>query len=45
MKKEYVNPIVEIIYFNEEEVITASVVVGGGFQPGEEKVDGPSLFE
>ncbi len=44
MKKNYVVVEVEIIKFTEEEITTASVVVGGEPQPGEEIVDGSEIF-
>ncbi len=44
MKTKYVNPEIEIIIFSDESILTASVIVGGDFQPGEERVDGSDIF-
>ena len=44
MLKEYVNPEIEIINFDEESILTSSAVVGNTTMPGEERVDGSDLF-
>ena len=44
MLKEYVNPEIEIINFDEESILTSSAVVGNTTIPGEERVDGSDLF-
>ena len=37
MKKEYTSPIVEVVKFQEEDVITTSGVFGGN-KPGDSKI-------
>ena len=44
MLKEYENPDIVIIYFDNEDILTGSVVVGNTYQPGEERVDGSDIF-
>ncbi len=44
MKQNYVNPEIEIVIFNDEPILTESVVVGNTPQPGEERVDGSDIF-
>ncbi len=43
MKREYNNPEIYIIDFDNTLILTASVVVGGTL-PGDEVVDGSDLF-
>ena len=45
VKKNYITVKVEIIKFIDEEITTASVVVGGQPQPGEEIIDGSEIFD
>ena len=44
MKKIYEHPEIDIINFSEEPILTASIIVGGDYQPGEERVDGSDIF-
>ena len=44
MKKLYEIPEIEIINFDTEDIITASGVVGIGYQAGDHDVDGSSIF-
>ncbi len=44
MLKEYANPEIEIINFDEDSILTNSVVVGDTTLPGEERIDGSDLF-
>jgi len=44
MFKEYVNPEIEIINFDECNILTDSIVVGNTTLPGEEIIDGSDLF-
>ena len=44
MNKEYINPEIEIVLFNEETILMESVVVGNNYLPGEERVDGSDIF-
>lgn len=44
MNKNYVDPEINIIYFDEESILSASVTVGNNYQPGEERVDGSDIF-
>lgn len=43
MKKEYTNPIIEIISLSDEDIITTSSVFGGT-QPGDTEVDGDAIL-
>ena len=45
LPKNYITVKVEIIKFIDEEITTASVVVGGQPQPGEEIIDGSEIFD
>lgn len=44
MKKEYSTPNVDIKYFDEYLILTASVVVGDTNMPGDEVIGGTDLF-
>ena len=37
MKKEYTSPIIEVVLFKEEDIITTSCIIGGN-QPGDKKI-------
>ena len=44
MKKQYVIPQIEIINIEFCDVLSASALVGVNHQPGDQKIDGSSLF-
>ena len=44
MNKKYINPEIEIIYFDENSIVTASIAVGDTTLPGEEIIDGSDIF-
>ena len=44
MKILYDSPEINIININSELILTASVVVGGDSQPGDEVIDGSDIF-
>lgn len=44
MKKEYITPEVNIIFFDEYSILTESVVVGDINLPGDEEIGGSDLF-
>ena len=44
MKKQYVIPKIEIINIGSYDVLSASGLLGVNHQPGDQKIDGSSLF-
>ena len=45
MEKIYISPIIEIIKFGEENILTDSIVAGNPFQPGDTTIDGSEFFK
>lgn len=44
MKKEYISPCIEIILFDNNIILSDSVVAGNPYQPGDENIDGNDFF-
>lgn len=44
MKNKYISPEIDIIIFNDDSILTASVVVGNTPQPGDQEIDGSDIF-